>query len=62
LLKLSSLAIPLGITYDTGGLSIKTPGSNMAGMKIDMGGSAAVLGAFIAIVLNDQQQVELFIK
>lgn len=45
-----------GITYDTGGLSIKTPGSNMAGMKIDMGGSAAVLGAFIATVLNDQQQ------
>lgn len=35
-----------GIVYDTGGLSIKTPGTNMAGMKTDMGGSAAVLGAF----------------
>jgi probable aminopeptidase NPEPL1 len=34
----------IGIVYDTGGLSIKTPGSSMAGMKTDMGGSAAVLG------------------
>ncbi|MCP3917541.1 MAG: leucyl aminopeptidase family protein [bacterium] len=34
-----------GITYDTGGLSLKsTPG--MCGMKADMGGAAAVLGAF----------------
>eukprot|EP01035_Chromulina_nebulosa_P018028 gene18028-23669_t len=39
-----------GIVYDTGGLSIKTPGSSMAGMKIDMGGSAAVLGAFVTTV------------
>jgi probable aminopeptidase NPEPL1 len=38
-----------GITYDTGGLSIKTPTTNMAGMKSDMGGSAAVLGAFLAL-------------
>ncbi|ORY80913.1 cytosol aminopeptidase family, catalytic domain-domain-containing protein [Protomyces lactucae-debilis] len=34
-----------GITYDTGGLSIKT-GGNMCNMKTDMGGSAACLGAF----------------
>ncbi len=34
-----------GITYDTGGLNIKV-GGNMASMKCDMGGSAAVLGAF----------------
>lgn len=39
-----------GIVYDTGGLSIKVP-PNMAGMKNDMGGSAAVLGAFITSVL-----------
>jgi probable aminopeptidase NPEPL1 len=39
-----------GIVYDTGGLSIKTPGTSMAGMKVDMGGSAAVLGAFITSV------------
>lgn len=34
-----------GITYDTGGLSLKT-GGRMVGMKSDMGGAAAVLGAF----------------
>lgn len=33
-----------GITFDTGGLSIK-PSSNMHYMKSDMGGAAAVLGA-----------------
>ena len=36
-----------GIVYDTGGLSIK---SNMAGMKRDMAGAGAVLGAFLAAV------------
>ena len=34
-----------GITYDTGGLHLKARGS-MEGMKCDMGGAAAVLGAF----------------
>ncbi|MFK7929177.1 MAG: leucyl aminopeptidase family protein [Myxococcota bacterium] len=34
-----------GITYDTGGLSIKSK-TGMVGMKTDMGGAAAVLGAF----------------
>jgi probable aminopeptidase NPEPL1 len=38
-----------GVTYDTGGLSIKT-GGGMNGMKCDMGGAAAVLGAFLALV------------
>jgi len=38
-----------GIVYDTGGLSIKVP-PGMAGMKNDMGGSAAVLTAFKSIV------------
>ncbi|MEZ5976181.1 MAG: hypothetical protein R3E96_15470 [Planctomycetota bacterium] len=33
-----------GITYDTGGLSLKV-GGTMVGMKSDMGGVAAVLGA-----------------
>jgi probable aminopeptidase NPEPL1 len=36
-----------GIVYDTGGLSLKPKGS-MGGMKMDMGGAAAVLGAFEA--------------
>ncbi|HIG86822.1 MAG TPA: leucyl aminopeptidase family protein [Planctomycetes bacterium] len=34
-----------GVTYDTGGLSLKV-GGGMVGMKGDMGGAAAVLGAF----------------
>jgi leucyl aminopeptidase len=37
-----------GITFDSGGLSIKTA-DGMIGMKGDMGGGAAVLGAFRAI-------------
>lgn len=37
-----------GIMYDTGGLSLKPKGS-MGGMKMDMGGAAAVLGAFEVI-------------
>lgn len=35
-----------GVCYDTGGLAIKTPASNMKNMKTDMGGAAGVLGAF----------------
>jgi leucyl aminopeptidase len=37
-----------GVTFDTGGISIK-PSSGMHQMKYDMGGSAAVLGAMDAI-------------
>ncbi len=37
-----------GITFDSGGLSIKTT-DGMVGMKGDMGGGAAVLGTFRAI-------------
>ena len=36
-----------GVVYDTGGLSLK-PKVGMCGMKHDMGGSAGVLGAFMA--------------
>jgi leucyl aminopeptidase len=36
-----------GITFDSGGLSLKTPGG-METMKTDMGGAAAVLGAIDA--------------
>ncbi len=41
-----------GITFDTGGYSLK-PGSSMVGMKFDMGGSATLYGAFRAAVLNN---------
>jgi probable aminopeptidase NPEPL1 len=40
-----------GITYDTGGLSLKTK-EGMPGMKTDMGGSAGVLCAFRSLVLD----------
>ncbi|MCA9692683.1 MAG: leucyl aminopeptidase family protein, partial [Myxococcales bacterium] len=38
-----------GVTFDTGGLNLKISGS-MRSMKCDMGGSAAVLGAFRVLV------------
>lgn len=38
-----------GITYDTGGVSLKRPYEIMAPMKSDMAGSAAALGAITAI-------------
>ncbi|PIE24929.1 MAG: peptidase M17 [Planctomycetota bacterium] len=37
-----------GVTFDTGGLNLK-PRTGMGGMKSDMGGAAAVLGAFRAL-------------
>jgi probable aminopeptidase NPEPL1 len=43
-----------GIVYDTGGLSIKGK-DNMPGMKVDMGGAAAVIGAFVAAVQGGAQ-------
>ncbi len=36
-----------GITFDSGGLNIKT--ANMASMKGDMGGAAAVIAAVVAV-------------
>lgn len=39
-----------GVTFDTGGISIKPP-QNMEDMKYDMSGAAAVLGAFETIGL-----------
>ena len=40
-----------GVTYDTGGLSLK-PSSSMDTMKSDMGGAAAVIGAMVAVAKN----------
>ncbi|WP_436793021.1 leucyl aminopeptidase [Actinospongicola halichondriae] len=37
-----------GVTFDSGGLSLK-PSDGMIGMKGDMGGGAAVIGAFCAL-------------
>lgn len=41
-----------GLTYDTGGLSLKISGS-MEGMKVDMAGSAAIVAAFKTLVACD---------
>lgn len=41
-----------GITFDSGGISIK-PSENMGNMKSDMGGAAAVLGAMKTIGMLD---------
>jgi len=43
-----------GVTYDTGGLHIKGRGG-METMKADMGGSAAVLGAFLALAKHHKK-------
>jgi len=40
-----------GVTYDTGGYSLKTGGS-MPGMKMDMSGAAAVIGTLYAVAMN----------
>ena len=40
-----------GVTFDTGGISIK-PSAGMGDMKFDMGGSAAVVGAMHAIATH----------
>ena len=37
-----------GVTFDTGGISLK-PGPGMEAMKYDMGGAAAVTGAMVAL-------------
>ncbi len=44
-----------GLTYDTGGYSIK-PTNSMANMKSDMGGAGAVIGLMNAIVKNKVKQ------
>ncbi len=46
--KEHTILIGKGVTYDTGGLNIK-PTGGMETMKCDMGGAAAVLGAFMAV-------------
>ncbi|RXZ81625.1 leucyl aminopeptidase [Paenibacillaceae bacterium] len=43
-----------GITFDTGGISLKS-GRDLSGMRIDMGGAAAVIGAMHIIVQNKLQ-------
>ncbi|MCX7544102.1 leucyl aminopeptidase [Marinicella gelatinilytica] len=50
-----------GITFDTGGISLK-PGANMDEMKYDMCGAASVIGAFVAAVeLNLPINLKVFV-
>lgn len=49
----SIVMVGKGIVYDTGGLSIKSS-TGMPGMKRDMGGAAAILGAFEALMASSQ--------
>lgn len=44
-----------GVTFDTGGLHLKARGA-METMKADMGGAAAVLGAFCALIAEKPAQ------
>ncbi len=48
----SIVLVGKGITFDTGGISIK-PSANMGLMKSDMGGAAAVLGAMKTVGMLD---------
>ncbi|RYE06425.1 MAG: leucyl aminopeptidase [Rickettsiaceae bacterium] len=43
-----------GVTFDTGGISLK-PSSNMADMKYDMAGSAAVVGTIKSLAMRKAQ-------
>ncbi|MDA1260311.1 MAG: leucyl aminopeptidase [Planctomycetota bacterium] len=47
-----------GLTFDTGGISLK-PSGNMQDMKFDMCGGAAVLGAFHALALGAECHYEV---
>ena len=50
-----------GVIYDTGGLGLK-PKASMCGMKHDMGGSAGLLGGFMAAVeLKVPQKITLIL-
>lgn len=42
-----------GVVYDTGGLSLKPTANSMDIMKCDMGGSASVLSALLAVSANE---------
>ena len=46
--KAPACLVGKGVTFDTGGISLK-PGANMWDMKGDMGGSAAVVGTMCAL-------------
>ena len=48
-----------GVTFDTGGISIK-PSANMGDMRADMGGAAVTLAAMRCVELLELESIELF--
>lgn len=50
-----------GLTFDSGGYNLKVGGSQIEMMKYDMGGSAAVLGAALAIARCRPEGVEVHV-
>lgn len=53
--KKPSILVGKGVTFDTGGISLK-PASGMEEMIFDMGGSAVVVGSMINAALNKYNQ------
>ena len=53
--KKPSILVGKGVTFDTGGISLK-PASGMEEMIFDMGGSAVVVGSMINAALNKSNQ------
>lgn len=49
-----------GVTFDTGGISLKPPGG-MEDMKWDMGGAGAVAGAMLALVKRKAKALLLYV-
>ena len=49
-----AMLVGKGVTFDTGGISLK-PGANMWDMKGDMGGSAAVVGTMYALAKRNAE-------
>ena len=59
--NLLTVLVGKGITFDSGGLDLK-PAPNMRLMKKDMGGSAAVVGSFYALLeLGYKKPVDLYL-
>ena len=48
-----------GVTFDTGGISIK-PSANMGDMRADMGGAAVTLAAMRCVELLELESIEFF--
>lgn len=55
--KVNSILIGKGVTYDTGGLSIKTPSKYMESMHLDMGGAALAFYSAVLYYLSTKNPI-----